>query len=389
MKVVDVAEFYSEQGGGVRTYIQGKMRAGAKKGHEVVVVAPGLDDLEEEKYGGRIIWIKGPPMPFDPRYGVMWNQKAVHRILDREKPDVVEGSSPWTGGQFAGRWRGDALKTFIFHQDPVAVFPHTFLDRFFKRRNIDAAFAPFWAYLRNLSKKFDATMVSGDWLAERLDEFGLQRPIAVPFGIDKSCFSADKADPEMRKALLKRCDLDEDAALFIMVSRFHPEKRLGVVFDAMAEIQKSRPAGLVVFGSGFISNRVRRKAERNPHICLAGFTKDREELAIAYASADAMLHGSAAETFGLGVAEAICSGLPVIAPSVGGAADLVDDHSGLLYEPGRVKDCAQAALTLLETPRQDLREGCTRRALTINSVDAHFDGLFARYEALLAGGNLD
>ena len=29
MKIVDVAEYYSEGGGGIRTYIQAKMRAGA------------------------------------------------------------------------------------------------------------------------------------------------------------------------------------------------------------------------------------------------------------------------------------------------------------------------------------------------------------------------
>ena len=75
MKIVDVAEYYAEEGGGIKTYIQSKMRAGAAAGHEVVVVAPGTDDFEEEKYGGRIRWVKGPRMPFDDRYGVMWNMK--------------------------------------------------------------------------------------------------------------------------------------------------------------------------------------------------------------------------------------------------------------------------------------------------------------------------
>ena len=41
MKVVDVAEFYADKGGGVRTYIHQKLEAGARLGHEVVVIAPG------------------------------------------------------------------------------------------------------------------------------------------------------------------------------------------------------------------------------------------------------------------------------------------------------------------------------------------------------------
>ena len=39
------------------------MRAGERLGHEVVVVAPGLEDKEKEKYGDRIIWIKGLSSP--------------------------------------------------------------------------------------------------------------------------------------------------------------------------------------------------------------------------------------------------------------------------------------------------------------------------------------
>ena len=91
MKIVDVAEYYSENGGGIRTYIQAKMRIAEKHGHEVVVVAPGPEDGEEEKYGGRIVWVKGPPVPFYDAYSIMWNMRAVHRVLDREKPDILEG----------------------------------------------------------------------------------------------------------------------------------------------------------------------------------------------------------------------------------------------------------------------------------------------------------
>ena len=36
MKIVDVAEFYAEQGGGVRTYVNHKLRAAAAAGHEAV-----------------------------------------------------------------------------------------------------------------------------------------------------------------------------------------------------------------------------------------------------------------------------------------------------------------------------------------------------------------
>jgi len=123
MKIIDVAEFYAERGGGVRTYIHHKLAAAKAAGHEMVIVAPGPKDGCEERLGGRIEWIASRPMPLDARYYLLLDNKAVHAVLNREKPDVVEGSSPWAGGWMVARWPGWALKSFIFHQDPVAVYP--------------------------------------------------------------------------------------------------------------------------------------------------------------------------------------------------------------------------------------------------------------------------
>ena len=383
MKIVDVAEYYSENGGGIRTYIQAKMRIAEKHGHEVVVVAPGPEDGEEEKYGGRIVWVKGPPVPFYDAYSIMWNMRAVHRVLDREKPDILEGSSVWAGGQFAARWKGDCPRALIFHQDPVAVVLHTSLDKFVSRNRIDSLSSPIWRYIKSLSKRYDATMVSGKWLANRLDDFGVHAPIATPFGIDKSIFSPAKRSEAKREELLKLCGLGPEASLCVIVSRFHPEKRLGVVLDAFLKLQETRSAGLVVFGTGFMSEKLQSRFHEAQGVHIAGFTKDREELAQVYASSDVMLHGSAAETFGLGVAEAICSGLPIVAPSVGGAADLVGSGCGLQYEPGDVAGCAQAAGAVLDEGRDHWLTGLAGRAETIYTVDQHFEELFKRYEAML------
>ena len=48
MKVLDVTEFYSERGGGVRSHMALKSHVLCQLGHEHVVVAPGARD---EEYG--------------------------------------------------------------------------------------------------------------------------------------------------------------------------------------------------------------------------------------------------------------------------------------------------------------------------------------------------
>jgi len=384
MKIIDVAEFYAELGGGVRTYINQKLEAGARAGHEVVVIAPGPEDGEEVRLGGRICWVKGPPLPVDPRYYVLWREEAVHRILDREAPDVVEGSSPWSGGWFVARWPGRAVKTFIFHQDPVAVYPQTFLGHHLGIDRVDQMFGWYWAYLRRLSARFDATVVSGEWLAEKLRRFDLRRPEAVPFGIDKARFSPSRRDPAVRKQMLERCGLGEEASLLMTISRFHPEKRLGTLLAGFRRASATRPMGLVIYGDGPLRGWVKRNAARVPGVHVAGFVGDRDELATSLASADAMLHGSAAETYGLVVAEAICSGLPIIVPSQGGAADLADPSYAETYEPGDVAGCSAAIEALLDRDRDALVAGCARAAQhEIGTMDDHFHQLFALYERLI------
>ena len=385
MKIIDVAEFYTDQGGGVKTYINQKLRAGARLGVEVVVVAPGPEDKEERRHGGRVLWVKSRPMPFDPRYFALLNERKVHALLDQEKPDVVEGSSVWTGGLFVKRWRGRARKALIFHQDPVAVYGETFLDRHLSRKNINQIASPFWAYIRSVAQGYDLTVTSGQWLADKLDSFGVRNPRAVPFGIDKARFTPEHRSAERRAKMLALCGAPSNARLLLTVSRFHPEKRLDVLLEAFDIVRKEQPLALVVYGQGPTEKRVRERAAAIPGVHIAGYTSEPNELAEAYASADALLHGSSAETYGLVVAEALCSGTPLIVPSIGGAADLADDAWSTSYAPGDVHGCVQAIRTLLARDEGVLRAAAVRGGESIATMDQHFENLFGLYDRTRRG----
>jgi alpha-1,6-mannosyltransferase len=384
MKIIDVAEFYTDEGGGVKSYINQKLKAASKLGHEMVIIAPGRKAGEEFRHGGKVIWVQGPPLPLDPRYVILWRQKEVHRILDRENPDIVEGSSAWTGGRFAANWKGKALKTFIFHQDPVAVYPQTLLGKFMKMANIDSLFGFYWRYLKRLSRKFDATIVSGSWLCNRVKKYGIKNPIAVPFGIDKAFFSPDRRNLKIRKKLLEELKLDESAPLFICISRFHPEKRISTIIDGFLEAAENRKMGLIIFGSGPIRKWIEHKAGKSPHIKIMGFTSDRDELADIMASSDYFVHGSGAETFGLVVAEAVCSGLPVVVPDRGGAVELANPAFAEIYETGNSHDLAAKLLAITKRDRNTMCHSAENAAVTnISTVNEHFENLFDLYEKLL------
>jgi len=376
MKIVDVCEFYSETGGGVRSYVDRKLDVAAEHGHALTVIAPGATSRVEQRRGGKIIWVEAPSLPFDKNYRMYWSASDVWRVLDAEAPDVVEGSSPWRGGWIAGHWSGRAAKAFVFHQDAVAVYPSTFLDQKLPHAKIDRLFGWYWNYLKRLSARYDATVTGGEWLAQRLARFGIHNPVAVPFGVEAGRFSPNFRDESLRQELLARCCVPPDAALLFTVSRFHPEKRLGTITSAFARAKASRPIGLVIVGDGLARKHVERAAAAAGNVYLAGAIRDRDMLAKLYASADALLHGSGAETYGLVVAEAISSGLPVIVPDTGGAADLASRAPSRLYKTGNVESCAATILEFLAAPRDPVP------VPPLRSLDEHFADLFALYGQL-------
>lgn len=384
MRIVDVAEFYTDQGGGVKTYINLKLQAGKELGHEVIVIAPGRERGVEERHGGKVYWVPGPPLLLDPRYVFLWRKKEVHRLLTELNPDVVEGSSPWTGGWFVSKWKGNAVKSFIFHLDPIAVFPHTFFDKWISTKKLDSIFSLFWSYLRKLSAPYDTTIVSGKWLENRTKKFGIKNPKAVPFGIDKSFFSPERRDLDLRKSILGDFGLDENAHLFICISRHNPEKRLGTVIKGFSEAAKEKPMALIMLGHGPLEFYVKRQASKHAFVQLKGFMENRDQVANLLASCDYFIHGASAETYGLVVAEAMCSGLPLVVPNAGGVADLSDESYSEFFKAGRKEELKHAIIKITERDRNELVKAVG------NAVDeriitprTHFENLFGFYERLV------
>ena len=320
-----------------------------------------------------------PRAPFDDRYGLFKDEQRLHQVLSAEDPDIIEGSSPWNGGKYVASYHGRAKKAFIFHTDPVAVWGQTFLGKHLGFDRVDRLFKPYWKRVKELTSAYDTTIVSGDWLSRRLNQFGVERTEVVEFGIDKHRFSPRNRDEELRRSLLAKCGLPPSAKLLVAISRLDPEKRISTLIDAFSKAAKHRPMGLVIFGRGALEGWYGRKAARTPNVHLHGYVSDRETLSKALASADGFLHGSAAETYGLVVAEAVCSGVPVIVPDRGGAAALAGPEYAARYRAADTDDCAEAILRLLARDPSRLAAGCRAAARHIGTMEDHFANLFDLY----------
>lgn len=383
MRIAEVAEFYSPTGGGVRSYIDRKFEAAAAAGHELFVLAPGREDRFEPRASGGVVWIGAPALPMDANYHMFWRAGPVHRKLDALQPDVVEASSPWRGAWIAAIWPGQAPRALFIHADPVASYPHRWLAPLASPARIDRLFAAYWTYLRRLAARFDRVVVGGDWLAHRLEAQGIDAVTSVPLGIDRSVFSPNLRDQELRAQLLAACATPEYGKLLIGVGRFHPEKRWPMVIAAATQAARHLPIGLVLIGDGLDRARVQRAAAAHPNIHLAPATRDRRQLATLLASADALIHGCESETFGLIPAEAMASALPLVIPDRGGCSHFADPAASETYAAGDAAAASAAIRHLFARSPGGLRAAALRAAPGVRSDIRHFTDLFASYERLL------
>lgn len=385
MRIVDICEFYAPQGGGVRTYIQAKLQAGAAMGHEVVVIAPGPEDrIERWPDGGQIITLKSPALPFDARYGMFWHEAPVHALLDRLQPDVLEASSPWRGAWVTASWRGAALRSLFMHHDPLSAWAYRWFDAMAPRETIDRHIGWFWRYLRRMCASFDTVVCAAPSLSERLAQGHIGNTVTIPMGVDAGVFSPALRDEMLRTELLAITCLPADARLAIAIGRHTPEKRLPLIIDACTHVAAEAPLGLVLIGDGHQRARTLAHIGHNPHIYAMAPTRDRGLLARILASGDMLLHGSSAETFGLVAAEARASGLPMVLPDQGAAVDLADGDHCEIYQSGNRRSAADAIRRMLTRDSEALRRAATSRALVARTLTEHFTELFAHYAVGLA-----
>ena len=386
VKIIDLAEFYAPGGGGVRTYVDQKLRVAAALGHELVVVAPGPENRVELRGAGKIVWLKSPYMPFDKRYHIFWDAAPVHAVLDAEAPDLIEASSPWRAGWIAARWPGHAKRVLFLHVEPVAAYPYRWFGRIAEPPTIDRMFEWFWSYLRRLQLHFDATVVGGTWMGERLAAHGLKPANVVPMGVETAVFSPDRRDASLRRDMLARCGVGEEALLLVGVGRHHPEKRWPMLIDAVERVNatSAREVGFVLAGDGVARAAVDRAVVGKARTRVLGQVADRVELATLMASADAMLHGSTSETFGMVVGEALSAGLPLIVPAFGGCTGLSAPAWAESYAPANAPAAAAAIVRLLARDLAPMRAAAAQAGATlVGPSEAHFSRLLALYGGIV------
>jgi glycosyltransferase involved in cell wall biosynthesis len=213
---------------------------------------------------------------------------------------------------------------------------HTHLPKYLEHYGMGMLEPLLWELLKAAHNQAQLNLCTSTAMVEELRDRGIQHTALWQRGVDTELFRPDRARPELRQRLLG--GQSDSNALLLYVGRLSAEKqieRIRPVLDAMPQ------ARLALVGDGPHRQQL-EKVFAGSATTFVGYLGG-EELAGAYASADAFLFPSSTETLGLVLLEAMAAGCPVVAARRGGIPDIVTDGlNGCLYEPDGIDDGASS-----------------------------------------------
>jgi len=161
-----------------------------------------------------------------------------------------------------------------------------------------------------------------------------------------------KTGPEMTREAKRELGFEPDRPIVGTVARFDPRKGLVTLICAADLVLKRYPDALfLIVGDGRTRGDIEREINRlrlERSVRLLGSRNDVFALLRAF---DIFVLPSHAEGLSISVLEAMATGKPVIATSVGGLVEsVVAGETGLLVDPGDEVALSQAIIDLLNDP---------------------------------------
>ncbi|RRQ78932.1 glycosyl transferase family 1 [Streptomyces griseofuscus] len=368
MRVVIVTESFPPDVNGVAHCALQTARHLVDRGHHPLVVAPAPapGTAPDTDAPCPVVRIPSLPLPGYPQVRVALPSRRLAAALVTHRPDVVHLASPFVLGA-----RGMAvaarlgLPAVAVYQTDLAGYARTYMG---------AGEAAAWRRIRSVHAAADRTLAPSSAALGDLETHGVPRVRLWPRGVDTVRFRPDRRDEELRRELAPNGEL-----IVGYVGRLAPEKHV----ELLAGVCALDGVRLVVVGDGPSHAHL---TEALPGAVFLG-RRTGDDLARIFASLDVFAHTGPFETFCQTVQEAMASGVPVVAPAVGGPLDLVDHgRTGLLVPPRDAEAVQGAVRSLAEDPARRNAFGAAARTLVEGRTWAAVgDRLIGHYEDVLAG----
>ncbi|MER7177012.1 glycosyltransferase family 4 protein [Streptomyces mesophilus] len=367
MRVVIVTESFPPDVNGVaHCAVQTALHL-VRRGHEPLVVAPATahgPPAAESDGPCPVVRVPSVPLPGYPQVRVALPSRRIAAALSSHRAELVHLASPFVLGVRAMAAASRlGIPAVAVYQTDLAGYARTY---------VGAGEAAAWRRIRAVHKAADRTLAPSGAAMRDLAAQGVPRVALWPRGVDTARF-----DPALRDEELRRRYAPNGELVVGYVGRLAPEKQV----ELLAGVCRMDGVSVLVTGDGPSEHRLR---DMLPGAHFLG-RRTGGELARIFASLDLFVHTGPFETFCQTVQEAMASGVPVIAPAVGGPLDLVaHGRSGLLVPAGDPAAFRDAVWSLAADPERRAAYGRAGRDMVRERTwEAVGDQLLGHYAEVL------
>lgn len=345
--LIATGQWFPDFRGGSGRVAADTARALARRGHEVLVLAPKASGLPEQETDGNLTVRRVIARGFLPLVltdVLQTRRHARHAALARRFDLLVSHQvSNFVGLRGA---RLDLPIAFVFHASIVREL--RFLRRHLSlgRRLAKAALGPPLSRFERTTasratrilvlSRFSRSLIEEDYPAHA------GRVTLVPGGVDTTYFHPGEGRTAARSLL----GVNPGAPLLLSARRFEPRMGLEELLRALPLLER-KDVTLALVGRGMLEDALRQLASelgvRN-RVKFVGGVSD-EELRSWYRAADLFVLPTVAyEGFGLATAEALACGTPVVGTPVGATPELLDPIDTRLVAAGSDPRALAAAI---------------------------------------------
>lgn len=314
-------------------------------GREVLIFAP--DSSVPSVGPTEVIALPSVSMPGAAETRMALPNPLIARRLNDFQPDLIHLCSPAlmsVNGMAVAR----ALNL------PVLANYQTDLPGYATQYGFSLLSEPLRSWLRYLHNGCHVNLVPSQAILKDLRANGFRRLQVWERGIDIERFNPVHRSSEMRQRLL--AGRDSDDLLVIYVGRLATEKYVHLLHD----VAREPSVALTIIGDGQLREELEAQFS-DTDIHFTGYLYG-DDLAKAFASADAFVFPGAHETFGQVVQEALASGLPAVVTERGGVHERVQ-HGETGWIVAHEADAFAAAIRRLRnypTLRQRMSQNARR-----------------------------